>query len=361
MTKENKNRVLFVSAQLPSGRVPIAGQKVAWQHLKLLKGISEIHLVTFVNELEISYMDVNDYEFCYYSKVITQTKKRRIFNQIKRIFHPFKVTSRFSKKNLNLLITIIDKYQIKHAHFEFTSSLLLAYRLKKARPQLKLTFVSHDVTFQAYFRLKNTSNIVKKIFYSIEYYKMKYFEIKALSVIDNNIVLNEKDKEILLNENILNTKVQFPIVEDWILSIKRNKIHKQTILFLGALHRHENLDALNWFITEIFPLVLKKYPLTILNVVGKIDESAKISANNPNINYLGYVKNLVDVFEKTQISIVPLRFGAGIKIKTLETISARIPTISTEIGAEGIPKTKYLKIAETETEFSKLIFQEFEL
>ncbi|MDE4771664.1 glycosyltransferase, partial [Klebsiella pneumoniae] len=42
----------------------------------------------------------------------------------------------------------------------------------------------------------------------------------------------------------------------------------------------------------------------------------------------------IPFFEKAALSVVPLRFGAGIKLKVLETLTAKIPTLATDVGAE---------------------------
>ncbi len=37
------------------------------------------------------------------------------------------------------------------------------------------------------------------------------------------------------------------------------------------------------------------------------------------------------------MAIAPIRFGAGVKLKTIEALQFGVPTVSTEVGAEGIP------------------------
>ena len=37
-------------------------------------------------------------------------------------------------------------------------------------------------------------------------------------------------------------------------------------------------------------------------------------------------------------AVVPIRFGAGVKLKTVEALQAGVPVVATSIGAEGIPE-----------------------
>ena len=51
----------------------------------------------------------------------------------------------------------------------------------------------------------------------------------------------------------------------------------------------------------------------------------------------GIVANVIEHYEMCQISIAPIRFGAGLKIKVLESLSFGRPCISTSHAASGFP------------------------
>jgi glycosyltransferase involved in cell wall biosynthesis len=173
-------------------------------------------------------------------------------------------------------------------------------------------------------------------------------------------VLNEKDKLLLQHENIQNVTIAFPKVDDWCYSIERNNIEPFSILFLGALNRFENQDAIIWFVDNMFPEIIKIYPNTKLYIVGGNPSNKIIGLQSENIEVTGFVDSLKIYFEKAHVAIVPLRYGAGVKIKTLETLAAKIPTISTTVGAEGIPSDNNLLVCDTETLFVKKINSIFE-
>ena len=64
------------------------------------------------------------------------------------------------------------------------------------------------------------------------------------------------------------------------------------------------------------------------------DEVKKLASDN--IVVTGFVENPKDIFENMDISVVPLRLGAGVKIKVLESLASGLPVITTDVGAEGI-------------------------
>ena len=188
---------------------------------------------------------------------------------------------------------------------------------------------------------------------------MKSFELKNLNKFNYVYTLNSKDLQLLKENNITNVSIKYPRVDDWIKNVNRNKIEKESILFLGAMHRNENEQAVKWFVSNIIPTLICFYPnLKFYVVGGGVSESIK-KLQNKNVVITGYVENLEYFFEKAQVAVVPLSYGAGIKIKTVETISAKIPTIASKIGAEGVDKNKFLKIANSKEDFVSLIKKEF--
>ena len=110
------------------------------------------------------------------------------------------------------------------------------------------------------------------------------------------------------------------------------------LLFVGGTHP-PNVDALRYFIAEIFPLLLTQIPGIKLTVVGEVSRHALDDLDLSNIVFTGYVQDLSTLFEQTLVYVVPMRFGAGIKGKILEAMNHGLPVVTTSIGAEGIGLT----------------------
>jgi len=110
------------------------------------------------------------------------------------------------------------------------------------------------------------------------------------------------------------------------------------LLFVGGTHP-PNVDALRYFIGEIFPLLLTQIPGVKLTVVGEVSRHALDDLDLSNIVFTGYVQDLSPLFEQALVYVVPLRFGAGIKGKILEAMNHGLPVVTTSIGAEGIGLT----------------------
>ena len=58
---------------------------------------------------------------------------------------------------------------------------------------------------------------------------------------------------------------------------------------------------------------------------------------------VGHVQDLDSGLNQAGLSVAPLRFGAGIKGKVLESLSAGVPCIMTPVAAEGLALPKSLR------------------
>ena len=136
-----------------------------------------------------------------------------------------------------------------------------------------------------------------------------------------------------------------------------NVVNELNILFVGGFGHPPNLDGLTWFLEQVYPTVIAKYPQVKLSVIGSNcpDEVKKLESDNVKI--LGFVseEELIDAYSKARLSIVPLRYGAGVKGKVIESMQYGVAVLTTEIGAEGLPgnPSNYLTIADEASEFAE--------
>jgi glycosyltransferase involved in cell wall biosynthesis len=115
-----------------------------------------------------------------------------------------------------------------------------------------------------------------------------------------------------------------------------------TFVFIGALNYASNEAALMAFVDQVLPLIVKLAPQFKFRIIGKNASEqliAKLDQFPRHIQLEGFVPDLTGVFATCCGIIVPLTFGTGIKLKTLEALSYGVPLISTSIGVEGIRVT----------------------
>ena len=55
-----------------------------------------------------------------------------------------------------------------------------------------------------------------------------------------------------------------------------------------------------------------------------------------DVEAIGAVGDLADIFDRVRVTVAPLAYGAGIKGKVLDSLAAGIPCVCTPIAAEGL-------------------------
>jgi glycosyltransferase involved in cell wall biosynthesis len=116
------------------------------------------------------------------------------------------------------------------------------------------------------------------------------------------------------------------------------KGNKPRVLFMGTLSWMPNKDGINWYIDHVWPQVVSKMPSAELIICGKGADSNLVNkaANTKGVSYLGFVEDLNAVMETCKAAIIPLRFGSGMKIKTLDAMYRGLPVLSSNVGIDGL-------------------------
>jgi polysaccharide biosynthesis protein PslH len=110
------------------------------------------------------------------------------------------------------------------------------------------------------------------------------------------------------------------------------------LVFLGSMDWRPNIDGARWFAAEILPLIRRRRPDCSLAVVGRLPsaEILRLAEADARIHVTGTVPDVRPYLWESAVSIVPLRVGGGTRLKIYEAMAARIPVVSTSIGAEGL-------------------------
>lgn len=139
--------------------------------------------------------------------------------------------------------------------------------------------------------------------------------------------------------------------------IVENEIQKNhDICFCGS-GNGLNVDALNWFIHDVFPIIIRAIKDCRLIVAGQICEKINIEINK-NICLLGLVENIDEVYKECRVVINPIRMGTGLNIKSIEAIVHCKPLVSTTVGARGLKWSQpIISIADDKLKFAKNVIR----
>lgn len=107
------------------------------------------------------------------------------------------------------------------------------------------------------------------------------------------------------------------------------------MLFVASLNPVNN-DALDFLLAEILPLVRARLPEARLLLAGRICE---VVADQPGVEKLGVLPDLALAYAQADVVVVPMRFGTGLNIKSIEALAHGMPLVATSNGSKGIEAT----------------------
>jgi glycosyltransferase involved in cell wall biosynthesis len=129
---------------------------------------------------------------------------------------------------------------------------------------------------------------------------------------------------------------------------------RRDICFLGGYRHTPNIDAVTYFISEIFPRIRQIDPSVRFIIAGSnAPQTIRELAGN-GIEFLGLVEDLRNLFDRCRVFVCPLRYGAGAKGKVMSALSYGLPVVSTTIGVEGagLHDGEHVLVADASEEFA---------
>jgi glycosyltransferase involved in cell wall biosynthesis len=110
------------------------------------------------------------------------------------------------------------------------------------------------------------------------------------------------------------------------------------LVFVGSMDWLPNVDGVLYLVREVLPLIRRVRPDCSLAIVGRTPprKITALAERDRFIRVTGTVPDIRPYLWGSAVSIVPLRIGGGTRLKIYEAMAARIPVVSTTIGAEGL-------------------------
>jgi glycosyltransferase involved in cell wall biosynthesis len=147
-----------------------------------------------------------------------------------------------------------------------------------------------------------------------------------------------------------------------IAEIQRNadtRIGRRSILFVGSMDYHANIDAVTWFAREVWPEISQRHSELEFVIAGRNPSLAVRDLASERIRVTGTIEDVRPCYASAACVVVPLRVGSGTRLKILEAMAAGVPVVSTRLGVEGIDATHgvHLLLADGESEIIAAIDQ----
>jgi glycosyltransferase involved in cell wall biosynthesis len=134
---------------------------------------------------------------------------------------------------------------------------------------------------------------------------------------------------------------------------------REGIAFIGNFGHEPNVDAVHWLAREVLPLVRSMDPAIGFRVIGRGMSAALRGQLWLGLELVGAVEDLDAEFAQTRLTVAPLRYGAGLKGKVIESLAAGVPCVGTSIAYEGmvLPPALVGCIADTPQRIAKALLR----
>ena len=182
----------------------------------------------------------------------------------------------------------------------------------------------------------------------------KAVELETVRKVDGTIVVSEAECEILNREISGANVTTIPIL----FSIKGNGTpfdERRNMFFLGGYQHPPNVDAVFYFVRSIWPLVKQKLPEAKFYILGSNVTEEMLALATDDVIVVGYVEDLSDYLDRCRMSVVPLRYGAGMKGKIGTSMSYGVPCVATSIAVEGLglKQGEHILVGDTPENFAR--------
>lgn len=200
----------------------------------------------------------------------------------------------------------------------------------------------------------------------LEYHRTEPYERWLSGQFDRVLITSEQDKRAILNGQTHQTGPASVSVLpngvdlDYFRPDDAAQRDPATLVISGKMSYHANVTMAYHFVQEIMPLVWKYRPDVKVTVVGK-DPPREILAlgRNPAVQVTGTVKDIRPYLQKAALSVVPMRYGAGIQNKVLEAMACGTPVVSTPqaVSALSAQPGRDVLIAEGSQRFAQVVLE----
>lgn len=233
------------------------------------------------------------------------------------------------------IIEFLSAMQRKNAYDIVMVHTPLLSRTLKAFPRNVFRIIDpHDIWYQRYYEFMKIKK--GKL---LTHFRNLGREMELYQNVDLVLAISLWDRDFMVSHGI--NPIHVPVSFKTEPLPERNPPGANILYASGS--GYANVDAIHYFVNEIFPSVKKNIPEAKFIISNACDELKEEYSCRKDIMMLSYLNNVREAYLLADIVVIPLRIGTGLKIKVLESMSFGKPTILSATAARGIEIEDYLQ------------------
>jgi glycosyltransferase involved in cell wall biosynthesis len=215
---------------------------------------------------------------------------------------------------------------------------------------------SHNVEAEIYQRAVTVDrSLWKRAVWSYEAAAMERYEGAALRGADAVLCAGTRDWSLLRDRYGVSGHVWYPPVAS-ARPVSPKTSRGMTVGSVGTMTWQPNRWGMDWFIRDVWPLVLERFPAARLRLAGRGSEELPYGMIG-GVERLGTVSDIHTFFEGLDVVVAPVCGGAGIKVKVMDAAARGLPVVTTPVGTEGLGSRFPfgIKVADTSEDFAACV------
>ncbi|MGA1868907.1 MAG: glycosyltransferase [bacterium] len=308
----NKKTILFIDHYVPFFDKD-AGSKSTFQYIKLF----------IKNNFNVKFLGDNFFQHEPYTSILQNLGVEVLYGQ-----YYAKHWQEWLRENSQYIDYIyMHRPHISIKYIDFCKNHLHA----------KILYQCHDLHFLRKQR-EYEVNKNKKCLKEVQYWEN--LERELFGKADVALTFSADELEIIREKFPGTNCCQIPLFFfDKFEKYNTNFALRKHFMYVGGFGHPPNVDAVLWFVKKVFPKVLENRPETQFLVIGSNPPEEVKELADKNVKLFGYVSNqeLHELYCKVRLQVIPLRYGAGVKGKVIESLYYGLPLVTTHVGIEGMP------------------------
>jgi len=329
-------KILFVANRMPYP--PYRGDKLKIYNLATeLSANHELHLITIAeNQEDLDSISALQKPLFTSIQYVYRPKWRSALSAALGLFskRPIQVSYFRSKAFAQKLKQLLNDHDFDAIHVQH---LRMAQYFEEGAPSNAILDLPD--AFSLYWKRRELAakNPLDKAFRSLEFSRLAQYEKWMLPKFPQSLVCSAEDRDYLINAGITNVDVLPNGVNLKSFSPQgSDAIIKNRILFTGNMDYAPNVDAVQYFVNDIFPLILEKHPDSRFVIAGQRPVKAVLDLVSDRIEVTGFIENLASEYAKANVVVSPLRIGAGTQNKVLEALAMNQAVVCSKVGFLGL-------------------------
>lgn len=240
-------------------------------------------------------------------------------------------------------LVYVTRYSIAERHID---------AIRKFAPQAKVVFNNADLHFLREIRAAINQQSKEHLAGAL---KTRNDELSLMRRVDLVLSYNEAERAVILSHNLDSTSIaRCP----WVVKVPDNTpdfSERRGIAFLGGFSHHPNVEAVEYFVREVMPLLRQRLPGVPLRIYGSDIPDRIQQLADTDVVIEGWVPDVEEIYSSCRVFAAPLRSGAGVKGKVIGALASGVPCVLSSVAAEGIGirDGQEAMIAEKPTEWSE--------